>query len=194
MASTITSMEELRSLYGAPKTASIKKQASALTDVYRQWIEQSCFFVIASVGADGLDCTPRGDEHGQAFAITNSTTIVIPDRRGNNRLDTLSNIINDPRVALLFFIPGIDQAVRVIGRATISTEQTLIDQFTLNENRPVSCISISIEAVFFQNARAMGRSQLWNPDLHRPKHTVPTPGEMINSVDPDFDPKSYDAG
>lgn len=194
MALTITSLEQLRLLYGAPKSASIKKQASALTDAYRQWIEQSCFFVIASVGADGLDCTPRGDEPGQAFAIIDNKTIAIPDRRGNNRLDTLSNLINDPRVALLFFIPGIEQAVRVMGRATISTEQALIDQFTLEDSKPVSCICVSIESVFFQNARAMGRSQLWNPALHLSKDTVPTPGEMINSVDPDFDAGSYDAG
>lgn len=194
MASTITSLAQLKALYGAPKSASLKKQTATLTDAYHQWIEQSSFFVIASVGADGLDCTPRGDEPGQAFSIADSKTIVIPDRQGNNRLDTLSNIINDPRVALLFFIPGIDQAVRVIGRATISTEPALIDQFTLNDNKPVSCISISIESVFFQNARAMGRSQLWNPALYKDHNKVPTPGEMIQSVDPNFDANSYDSG
>jgi len=194
MPTTINNLEQLRSLYGAPKSASIKKQASTLTDTYRKWVEQSSFFVIASVGADGLDCTPRGDEPGQAFAIIDSNTIVIPDRRGNNRLDTLSNIINDPRVALLFFIPGIDQAVRVMGKATISAERSLIDQFDLAGNMPVSCICVTIDSVFFQNARAMGRSQLWNPKMHRDKDKVPTPGEMLHSVDPDFDAGSYDAG
>lgn len=194
MPTTINNLAQLKSLYGAPKSASLKKQASTLTDTYRKWVEQSSFFVIASVGADGLDSTPRGDEPGKAFAIIDSHTIVIPDRRGNNRLDTLSNIINDPRVALLFFIPGIDQAVRITGKATISVEQTLIDQFDLDGNKPVTCICVTIDSVFFQNARAMERSQLWNPKLYRHKDRVPTPEEMLHSVDPDFNAGSYDAG
>jgi len=194
MASTITSLAQLKELYGAPKSASLKKQAPELTDAYRRWIQLSRFFVIASVGDDGLDCTPRGDEHNQAFAIIDNRTIVIPDRRGNNRLDTLSNIINDPRVALLFFIPGIDQTLRIIGRATITTEQSLLDQFVLEDKKPISCISVAIDSVFFQNARALARSQTWNAALHHKQHDVPTPGEMIHSVDPEFDPASYDAG
>jgi len=194
MASTISSLEQLKALYGEPKSASLKKQSSQLTETYRQWIEQSCFFVISSVGSDGVDCTPRGDAPGQAFKIIDNKTIVIPDRRGNNRLDTLSNIIQDPRVALLFFIPGIEQTVRVIGRATITTDQTLLDQFALDERKPVSCISVLIEAVFFQNARALARSKMWHVAGQKSVDAVPTPGEMIQSVDPAFDPDSYDAG
>ncbi len=193
MAASITTVDELRELYGAPTATSLKKQTDSLNDTYRQWLNQSCFFVIASVGADGTDCTPRGDKTGQAFIIANSKTILIPDRRGNNRLDTLSNIINDPRVALLFFIPGIEQTLRVTGRAIISTDEKLLDSFTIENNRPISCISVSIEAVFFQNTRALARSELWTRQPVDPA-VVPTAGQMINSVHPDFDPDSYDAG
>lgn len=190
----ITNVQQLKALYGTPKSASIKKQSVELTDVYRRWLEQSCFFVISSIGMDGLDCAPRGDEPGKAFKVADSKTILIPDRRGNNRLDTLSNIVTDPRVALLFFIPGIEQALRVIGRATISTDPSLLEQFTLEDSTPVSCVSVAIDAVFFQNARALARSQLWNPDARQDQNKVPTPGEMIESVDPAFDAGSYDSG
>lgn len=102
MAANITSIDALRELYGAPTAKSLKKQTCSLNDTYRQWLDQSCFFVIASAGVNGTDCAPRGDKAGQAFTIVDDKTILIPDRRGNNRLDTLSNIIHDPRIALLF--------------------------------------------------------------------------------------------
>jgi len=192
MHANINSVEKLRELYGAPTARSLKKQTDSLNEIYRQWLNQSCFFVIASVGADGADCTPRGDKAGQAFAVVDNKTILIPDRRGNNRLDTLSNIIHDPRVALLFFIPGIEQTLRVIGRATISTDDKLLDRFALTDSRPITCISVSIEAVYFQNTRAIARSDLWTSEPVDAA-TVPTPGQMISSVNPDFDPESYDA-
>jgi len=194
MASTITSLAQLKALYDAPKSASIKKQSATLTDAYRQWLSRSCFFVIASVGDEGVDCTPRGDEPGKAFSIADSKTILIPDRRGNNRLDTLSNLVSDPRIALLFFIPGIEQALRVIGRATISIEHSLLEQFALEDSKPVCCISVAIESVYFQNARAMARSRLWHPASSTDLSAVPTPEEMINSVDPSLDADGYETG
>jgi len=193
MSSNINSVEQLRELYGAPTETSLKKQTNELNDTYRQWLAQSCFFVIASIGADGADCTPRGDKAGQAFAIADNNTILIPDRRGNNRLDTLSNIIHDPRVALLFFIPGVGQTLRIIGHATISTDEQLLDRFVLVDSRPVTCIRVSIDAVYFQNTRALARSELWT-NRSVSDAAVPTPGQMIHSVNPDFDPDSYDAG
>lgn len=194
MATSITSLEQLKALYDAPKSASIKKQSATLTDAYRQWLNHSSFFVIASVGNDSVDCTPRGDELGKAFAIADSKTILIPDRRGNNRLETLSNLVIDPRIALLFFIPGIEQTLRVIGRATISIDPVLLERFTLENNKPVSCISVKIDAVYFQNARAIARSQLWQSQTLSGLSEVPSPGEMIKSVDPTFDADSYEAG
>lgn len=194
MASTITNLAQLKALYDAPKSASIKKQTPALTNTYRQWLSHSCFFVIASVGDDGVDCTPRGDEPGKAFSIADSKTILIPDRRGNNRLDTLSNLVSDPRIALLFFIPGIEQALRIIGHATISIDPSLLEQFALEDSKPVSCISVAIESVYFQNARAMARSQLWHPASATDLSEVPTPEEMIKSVDPSFDANGNETG
>lgn len=189
----ITSFDALRELYGAPTTTSLKKQTDSLNDTYRQWLAQSCFFVIASAGIDGTDCAPRGDKAGQAFTIADDKTILIPDRRGNNRLDTLSNIIHDPRVALLFFIPGIEQTLRVMGRATVSNDKELLDRFAIADSRPITCIKVGIDAVFFQNTRALARSDLWTSQTVDAA-IVPTPGQMISSVDPDFDPDSYDAG
>ena len=194
MLETISSVSHLRMLYGAPTDASVKKQTDHLNDTYRQWLAQSCFFVIASVGPDGVDCTPRGDEVGQAFDIADSKTILIPDRRGNNRLDTLSNIVNDPRVALLFFIPGIEQTLRVIGTASVSADEQLLDRFTIPDTRPIiTCVCVNVDAVYFQNTRALVRSDLWTTK-HTSSESVPTPGQMIHSVNPEFDPNSYDAG
>lgn len=189
----ITSVEQLRALYGKPKATSLQKQTHELNPTYQRWLEQSSFFVLASNGDDGIDCTPRGDEPGTAFKIIDNTTLLIPDRRGNNRLDSLSNIVRDPRVALLFFIPGVDQSLRIIGHATITTDELQLSYFMLDSTTPVSCISVSIEAVYFQNARAMARSKLWH-SAKTSTPSVPTPGEMIQSVNPDFDPDSYDAG
>jgi len=191
MGENIDSVEELRTLSGAPTTSSLKKQTDSLNTTYRRWLEQSCFFVIASVSASGIDCAPRGDNAGQAFVVADDKTILIPDRRGNNRLDTLSNIINDPRVALLFFIPGIEQTLRVIGQATISTDDNLLDQFALAESRPITCISIHIQAVYFQNNRALARSKLWTSKLENTTD-VPTPAQMLASVDPECDKDSDD--
>ena len=193
MAANITTVERFRELYGAPTNTSLKKQTASLNDIYRQWLAQSCFFVIASAGVDGTDCTPRGDKTGQAFTIADNKTILIPDRRGNNRLDTLSNIMHDPRVALLFFIPGIEQTLRIMGRATVSIDNELLDRFALKGMRPITCISVSIEAVFFQNNRALARSGLWTSQCVDAA-IVPTPEQMIRSVGPDFGSDSDNAG
>lgn len=193
MATTITSLDQLKTLYDAPRQASIKKQSTELTDAYRLWLEQSCFFVIASVGVDGVDCTPRGDEPGQAFRITDAKTILIPDRRGNNRLDTLSNIIAQPAVALLFFIPGVEQTLRIKGRASILIEPSVLEKFSIDGIPPVSCIRVDIESVFFQNARALARSGMWESMSTTNLNTVPTPIDMMKSIDPDFDSESSDA-
>lgn len=191
--SDITSLAELRALYGVPKPASLKKQTSALNSVYKQWLQHARFFVIASVGADGVDCAPRGDAQNNAFAIINDNLIAIPDRRGNNRLDTLSNILTDGRVALLFFVPGIAQTIRIVGTASVSTDPTLLDLFIENNEPPVSCIRVSIDAVFFQNARALTRSALWQAKSQLEAQQLPSPGQMIASIDPEFDADAYDA-
>jgi len=191
--SNITDLAALTKRYGEPKPASIKKQTSALNPTYRRWLRHSRFFILASVGNEGVDCTPRGDIPNKAFLIIDDKTIAIPDRRGNNRLDTLKNIIHDPRVALLFFIPGITQTVRVVGQASITTDQDLMDRFSDDDGEPITCIRVTISKVFFQNARALHRSELWQPESTSDTLDIPTPGQLIKSVDPDFDADTYDA-
>ncbi len=180
----IKSLEELRARYGSPTNASVKKQSPRLNSTYQQWLAHASFFVIASVGPDGVDCTPRGDKHGDAFSVADDKTILIPDRRGNNRLDTLSNLVADPRIALLFFIPGIDQAVRVVGTAKISIDNQLLDQFILDGKPPLACIVVDINAVYFQNSRALARSELWSAERVATSD-VPTPEQMLKSVSTD---------
>ncbi|MEH6547848.1 MAG: pyridoxamine 5'-phosphate oxidase family protein, partial [Sneathiella sp.] len=127
----ITSIEDLEALYGFANPNSQAKETSFLTSAYRNWIEKAPFFALASVGEGGLDCSPRGDAAGQLFRIVDDKTLIIPDRRGNNRLDTLRNIIGDPRVALLFLIPGINETLRINGKARVSTDAKLLDQFAV---------------------------------------------------------------
>jgi len=148
---------------------------------------------LASVGAQGLDCSPRGDANSQLFRVLNESTLAIPDRRGNNRLDTLRNIVADPRVALLFLIPGISEALRINGQASITTDPALIDSFAISDRKPATVILVEINAVYFQCARALMRSKLWDPSSHVESSDVPTAGQMTRSADPDFDAESYDA-
>src|SRR5262249_10523276 len=140
---------------------SLLKEVQRLTPEYRRWIEAAPFLALATIGPAGLDCSPRGDPAGELLHILDSKTLVIPDRRGNNRLDTLRNIVADPRVALLFLIPGADETLRVNGRAVISTDPALITRFTRNGKPPATVLIVTIESVYFQCARALKRAQLW---------------------------------
>ena len=145
----ITTIEALEALYDAVNPISLAKETSALTAEYRQWIEHAPFFALASSGPGGLDCSPRGDAAGQLFRILDDRHIAIPDRRGNNRIDTLRNIVKDPRVALLFLIPGIEECLRLNGRAIITTEPELIQSFKVGATTPKSVLLVEIEAVIF---------------------------------------------
>lgn len=186
----ITSIEQLEALYGAVHPMSIQKELSVLTPTYRAWIERAPYFSIASLGEGGLDCSPRGDEVGSLFTVLDDRTIAFPDRRGNNRLDTLRNIVFDPRVALLFLIPGVTETVRINGRAQITTDPNLIALFDHGGKAPVTVIRVTIDAVYFQCARALKRSALWSVPDARPD--VPTAGQMTKAAVPEFDARKYD--
>ncbi len=188
----ITTLEGLLSHYGAVNPNSLKKETDRLTAEYRAWIERAPFFACASIGAGGLDCSPRGDRNGDLFTILDDRTIAIPDRRGNNRLDTLRNIVEDPRVALLFLAPGINECVRINGTARITTDPALIDRFDMEGKKPATVIVVSIAAVYFQCARSLLRSGLWNPDSFLSKGDVPTAGQMTKGALPTFDADTYD--
>lgn len=190
---TVSSLDALLALYGHVNANSLRKEVPALTPEYRRWIEASPFFAIASSGRGGLDCSPRGDATGRLFAVLDDRTIAIPDRRGNNRLDTLRNLLVDPRVALLFLVPGIAECVRINGTAIITADPLLRASFAVNGERPVTVIVVDIGSVYFQCARAVMRAKLWDAEALVPAGAVPSAGDMTRSGDPTFDAAAYDA-
>jgi uncharacterized protein len=190
---TIETIEQLEALYGEPGAISLTKEVNHLTPVYRRWIEAAPFLALATSGPGGLDCSPRGDPAGELLHVLDSKTLVIPDRRGNNRMDTLRNIVVDPRIALLFLIPGIDETLRINGRAAVSADPALIARFTKNGKPPRTVIAVTIESVYYQCARAVKRAQLWASPERRDRGSIPTAGEMIKATDALFDADAYDA-
>ena len=190
---TITSLAELEALYGPVNPNSLAKETPRLTPDYRRWIETAPFFAIATSGPGGLDCSPRGDNADGLIRVLDDETLVFPDRRGNNRIDTLKNIVADPRVALLFLIPGINETLRINGRAEISTDPDLIESFAVDGKLPATVIRVAIDAVYFQCARALVRSRLWDAEAQVARGAVPSAGEMTRAAKPDFDAESYDA-
>jgi PPOX class probable FMN-dependent enzyme len=174
----ITTLESLEALYGQPAEASLIKEVDHVTPQYRALVEASPFAVLATSGPEGLDCSPRGDHPG-FVRVVDSKTLMMPDRRGNNRTDSLRNIIRDPRVALLFLIPGSGTTLRVNGRAQLSTDAELLSSFVVDGKAPRSVVVIHVDSVYFQCARAVVRSDLWNPDKHVEASCIPTPGQIL---------------
>ncbi len=190
----ISSIEELEGIYSiAPTLASTAKEIDYLTLEYRQLIAASPFVALATVGPEGLDCSPRGDAAG-FVRIIEDHTLVMPDRRGNNRIDSLRNILRDPRVALLFLIPGSGITFRVNGHAVISADPELLKSFEVEGKAPRTAIIISITAAYFQCARAVVRSKLWEPSAHADPATLPTPGKVLQVLTKsEIDAAAYDA-
>src|SRR5213083_3018366 len=155
----VTSIEALERLYGEPFGPSIAKETDRISVHYRAFIEAAPFFALASAGPDGFDCSPRGDAPG-FVRVVDEKTLLIPDRRGNNRIDTLRNILHDPRVALLFLIPGCGETIRVNGRAAISTDPALCASFAVNEKAPRAVLVVSVDRIFYQCSKAIVRSKL----------------------------------
>ncbi|MEM8589920.1 MAG: pyridoxamine 5'-phosphate oxidase family protein [Pseudomonadota bacterium] len=176
--SVISTLDQLEAIYGHPVEAATAKEVDRITPHYRAFIEAAPFAVLATAGPEGLDCSPRGD--GPGFVrIIDERTLMMPDRRGNNRVDSLRNIIRDPRVAILFMVPGAGNTIRVNGRAHLSAEPDLLASFAVNGKAPRSVIVIATEAVYFQCARAIVRSDLWNPAGHVDARSLPTPGQIL---------------
>ena len=190
--SIIQSETQLEALYGKANPNSLAKEADCLTKAYQRWIEEAPFMAVASVGAAGLDCSPRGDEAGSLFRVLDVSTIAIPDRPGNNRLDTLRNIVTDPRIALLFLVPGIKESLRINGTAVVVTNEELLDSFSRNGKKPVTVLVVTIQSIYFQCGKALLRSKLWDADAQVSSKNVPTAGEMLKSVMSDFDSTAYD--
>jgi PPOX class probable FMN-dependent enzyme len=174
----VTSIEALERLYGEPFGPSIAKETDRITAHYRAFIEAAPFFALASGGPDGLDCSPRGDAPG-FVRVADDKTLLIPDRRGNNRIDTLRNILHDPRVALLFLIPGCGETIRVSGRAKISSDPTLAQSFLVDGKAPRTVIVVAVDRIFYQCAKAIVRSKLWDASRHIDRKSLPSAGTIL---------------
>ena len=176
--SIIATVEELEAIYGFPGEASTVKVADRITPSYRVLIEKSPFAALATSGPEGLDCSPRGDLPG-FVRIHDDKTLMMPDRRGNNRIDSLRNIVRDPRTALLFLIPGSGSTLRINGRARVSADAALLESFGVDGKTPRTVIVMTVEDIYFQCARAIVRSDLWNPDKRVDPKTLPIPGQIL---------------
>jgi len=174
----VTSVEALERIYGEPYGPSIAKETDRITPQYRAFIEAAPFFALATAGPDGLDCSPRGDAPG-FVRIHDEKTLLVPDRRGNNRIDSLRNILSDPRVALLFLIPGCGETIRVNGRAAISTDPQLCASFAVNEKAPRAVLVVSVDRIFYQCAKAIVRSKLWDEATKIDRKSLPSTGTII---------------
>jgi PPOX class probable FMN-dependent enzyme len=177
----ITTVEQLEAIYGTPAEPATVKAVDRLTPEYRKLIEASPFCVVATAGPDGLDCSPRGDPAG-FVRVLGPNTIVLPERRGNNRIDSLRNLIHDPRVALLFLIPGVSETLRVMGRATICTGPELCASFTMQGKAPRAVLRVAVERVFFQCAKAIVRSKLWDLSTQVERSALPTTGTILAEI------------
>ena len=177
----IETLAELEALYGTPGAASLDKVANRITPDYARIIEAAPFLALATAGPEGLDCSPRGDSHG-LVRIHDDTTLLLPDRRGNDRIDSLRNILGDPRVALMFLVPGSGNALRVNGRAGISAEPRLLASFEVEGRRPRSVTVITVGEIYFQCARAIIRAGLWDPAAQEGAKDLPTPGRILSNM------------
>jgi uncharacterized protein len=181
MPDTLTTIAELEALYGQPVEAATVKEVDRITPHYRAYIEASPFATLATSGPEGLDCSPRGDKPG-FMRVADEKTLMLPDRRGNNRIDSLRNIVRDPRVALLFLIPGVGNTLRVNGRAHLSVEPDLLASFAVDDKPPRSVTVIEVDSVYFQCARALVRSELWNPARHVDPKSLPSAGQILAAL------------
>lgn len=186
----IKSVEDLESLYQAVSSKSVGKVATQLTPLYKSWIEASRFVIVATVGPEGTDVSPRGDD-GPVVTIADSHTLWLPDWKGNNRLDTLRNIVRDPRVSLMFMVPGSNNVVRANGKAIVTDDADTINHFTKDQRQPKTVVVFDIEELYFQCAKALIRSKLWGSDDESSR--VPTAGDFIKEFSAGFDGETYDS-
>jgi len=175
----IHTLAQLEALFGAVGEASQKKEVDYLHPSYAALIQTSPFVILATAGPEGLDASPRGDPPG-FVQVLDEKTLLLPERRGNNRIDSLRNIMADPRVALLFLIPRVGETLRVNGRARISVAPELLERCAMAGKLPQCVIVIDIERVFFQCARAIQRSRLW--DAREAKPEVPSAGAILEAL------------
>ncbi|UQY36800.1 pyridoxamine 5'-phosphate oxidase family protein [Pseudomonas fulva] len=192
MSTTIATLEQLEALYGVPHERSLRKELGYLSAPYQALVAASPFVVLGTHGPDGLDCSPRGDAPG-FVRILDERTLLLPDRPGNNRIDSLRNILHDPHVALLFLIPGVGESFRVNGRASISLEPELLALCEAQGKLPRSVLRISVDTCYFQCSKAAVRSGLWAVERQVERASLPSAGDLLKAVmDPQFDVQAYE--
>lgn len=189
--SKIDSIEKLEALYDVVIQGAVDKVRDHISPKYAQWIEASRFLILTTVGSMGTDASPRGDA-GPVVRIQDQHTILLPDWRGNNRLDSLRNIVEDGRISLLFMVPGSNNVVRVNGKATLTADEQLTSEFIQRGKHPRSVIVVEVGEVYFQCAKAVMRSGLWQAGDESER--VPTAGAFLKELQSEFDADSYDAG
>lgn len=177
----IRTLDELEALYDAPIESSLRKEVDHLTPLHTAYVAASPFVLLATAGPDGLDCSPRGDTAG-FVRVADERTLLLPDRRGNNRLDSLRNLVADPRVGLLFLVPGVGVTLRVNGTARLRTDQVLRESFAVRGSPPTCVIEVHAEAVYTQCPKALVRSKLWDVTRHRDPAELPSVGEIMQAV------------
>jgi len=188
----LTTIADLEAAYGEPNERSLRKEIDHVNADYRRFIELSPFVVLASAGPDGLDCSPRGDAPG-FVRIVDERTLALPDRIGNNRVDSLRNIVGDPRVALLFVVPGVGETLRVNGRARIADDPALLASFAVDGKPPRSVLAIDVDAVYFHCSKALARAKLWDPAHHVERAQLPSAGQILRRLSGEtFDANAYD--
>lgn len=180
----------LEALYDAPVPASLTKVTPRITPLYRRWLEASRFCVLSTVGPEGTDATPRGDD-GPVVRIVDDLTVWLPDWQGNNRLDSLRNIVRDGRVSLMFMVPGSNNVVRVNGRAVLTADEEVTRRFERRGRYPRVIVVIAVSEVYFQCAKALMRAALWSRDDGA---DVPSAGQLVREQDEGFDADGYDTG
>ncbi|MEM8656711.1 MAG: pyridoxamine 5'-phosphate oxidase family protein [Pseudomonadota bacterium] len=192
MTDWIEDIAALEALYGTPGEASLVKVTDRLTPEYRAWIEAAPFCALATLGPEGLDCSPRGDD-GPVVQVVDARTLALPDRRGNNRIDSLRNIVRDPKVSLMFLIPGSGTVIRVNGTARVTADAAWLDRCKIHDKPPRSVIVITIDEIYFQCARAVLRGKLWSGGIADPD-TLPSVGQILEAMSQaKIDGESYDA-
>jgi PPOX class probable FMN-dependent enzyme len=174
----IATLEQLQSLYGEKMGASVIKEIDHINDAYRTLIEAAPFVAVATSGPEGLDCSPKGDAAGFVRILDNKT-LAIPDRPGNNRIDGFRNIVRDPRIALLFLIPGVGETLRVNGRAVISIDPDLMQSFAVNSKLPRCVLIVHVESIYFHCSKAIVRSKLWDESTKIDRKSLPSTGTII---------------
>lgn len=187
----ITDVATLERLYGEPSVPSLAKEVDHLHPHYRALIAASPFAVLATCGPEGMDVSPRGDPPG-FVEVEDEKTLLVPDRRGNNRIDSMRNIIANPHVALLFLIPGVGETLRVNGRAQISTAPALLERFTMGDKPPRSVLVVRVDTVFFQCSKALVRSRLWDASRHIERRSLPSTGTILADLSPRVVAEEYD--